>query len=78
MIEGYELIESEKTRVSSANINKKPTRVHEVSETTSLFSHVAQIYNMMMVFITPPKVPVAEPVNVITDATEVTFCLLWR
>jgi hypothetical protein len=49
--------------------------VHEVSETTALAAQVAQIHHMMKALLTRPVLPevIAEPIQVITDSTEVAY-----
>ncbi|MCI87502.1 hypothetical protein A2U01_0108786, partial [Trifolium medium] len=52
---------------------KKPTGIHEVSETTTIAAQIAQIHNMMKTLMTPAVLPAteAEPIKVVTDAAEV-------
>ncbi|XP_058741085.1 uncharacterized protein LOC131613431 [Vicia villosa] len=71
--EGYQLIESittntyqwPVTRANASTAQKRPTGVHEVTETTALAAQVAQIHQMMKNLMTK-----LEPVKMVTDASE--------
>ncbi|MCI33864.1 hypothetical protein A2U01_0055082, partial [Trifolium medium] len=68
----FSLRHSAMARANSAPA-KKTAGIHEVSETTAFATQIAQIHNMMKTLMTPPVLLAteAEPVKVVTDATEV-------
>ncbi|KAI5446822.1 hypothetical protein KIW84_014600 [Lathyrus oleraceus] len=76
--DGYKLIESIisntyqwlVTKATTKSNQKRPTGVHEVIETITLATQVAQIHQMMKNMMTS-KVTKFEPVKVVTDASEV-------
>lgn len=77
--DSYKLIESittntyqwSVTRVAIVSTKKKPSGVHEVSETTTLVAQVAQNHQMMKNLMTSLDMPGAEPIKVVTDASKV-------
>lgn len=50
-----------------------PVGVHDITETTIVAAQVPQVHQMMKNMMMSPDVPVAEPVIVRTDATEISI-----